>query len=166
MRKAMGWACLFVIGCVLTSQAVVIHWSTDGVPAGATSAQLVYVSGGVPSYAGNAIANGSELGDVVSGLAVTPAGVGEQSTTDSTRSQGAYYVVLFKTVGEATYYSYGLTSLAYNDTTAITYNEMAPATGVFTPGSFSGWAPIPEPGTAVLLCLGVAAAALRRKQRV
>lgn len=165
MRKASVWFFVFAIGFAFTSQAVVIHWATDSLPSGATSAQLVYVSSGGPAYANNAISSGVELGDPVSGLALTPAGVGEQSTTDSERTTGAYYVVLFKTVDDVTYYSYGTTSLAYNDTSAITADEMAPATGVFSPGSFSAWEAVPEPGAAALLCLGGAALALRRKQR-
>lgn len=168
MKKAIVMAFLLALGWAFTSQAVVIDWATDGVPDGASSAILVYVSdGSTPSYTGGSIANGTELGSAVSGLAITPDGVGEQSTTDSTtRNSGAYFVVLFKTVDDVTYYSYSTTSLVYSDTSAITSDAMTPASGVFSPSSFSTWTTVPEPGSVVLLCLGGAALALRRKQRV
>ncbi len=165
MRKAFLVACFLVLGCTLTSQAVVIHWSTDGVPSGTTSATLVYVSSGeAPTYSGGTLSNGTALGDPVSGLAITPLGVGEQSTTDAAQSQGAYYVVLFDDSGN---FSYSGTSILYNDTTFITTDEMAPASGVFSPAEagFSTWAPVPEPSVAMLLVAGAAIAALRRRKR-
>jgi len=163
MKKVIGLAFLLVVGSVLTSQAVVIHWATDGLNGGASSAVLVYVSSGNPSYAGGTIATGTEVGSRVSGLAITPDGVGEQGTVDSTaRSGGNYYVVLFKTVDSIDYFSYS-TSVA--DTSAITSDLLAPATGVFTPSNFSEWTAVPEPCAAALLGLGAAVIALRRRQR-
>lgn len=166
MRNAIIGAFLIAVGFVWTSQAVVIHWATEGVPAGTLSAQLVYVSSGSPAYAADAISNGSEIGDAVSGLAITPLGVGEQATTDAaTRTQGAYFVVLFRDNAGQTEYSYSSSSLAWNDPDSITQDEMTPATSVFNPGTFSGWAPIPEPTSVALLGLGAAALALRRRKR-
>jgi len=166
MKKAILVSCLLAFGCVWRAQAVVISWATDGVPSGTTSAQLVYVSSGNPVYTAGSLSNGEAVGGLVSGLAVTPAGVGEQSTTDgSTRIEGAYYVVLFDASGN---YAYSLSGLAYNDTDAITYDEMAPATGTFLVDGdtgFSGWTPVPEPSTAMLLTFGAAVAALRRRKR-
>jgi hypothetical protein len=158
-------AVLFAVGCALTSQAVVIHWAVDVPADGTQSAQLVYVSSGTPAYADDVISNGTELGGLVSGLAVTPAGIGEQSTTDAARGQGAYYVVLFRDNAGQNEYAYSLTALAFDDTSAITYDAMAPATSLFNPGSFSNWTPVPEPSSAALLCLGAAALSLRRRKR-
>jgi len=166
MKKVIGLAFLLVVGSVLTSQAVVIHWATDGLNGGASSAVLVYVSSGEPSYAGGTIAGGTEVGSRISGLAITPDGVGEHGTVDSTaRSGGNYYVVLFKTDGGIDYFSYGTTGISVTDPNYITSDAMAPAQGVFTASSFSGWTPVPEPCAAALLGLGAAAIALRRRQR-
>jgi len=158
-------AVIFAVGSALTSQAVVIHWAVDAPAEGTTAARLVYVSSGVPEYADDVIANGTELGSLVSGLAVTPAGIGQQNTTDSTRSQGGYFVVLFRDNAGQTEFAYSITALAYNDSSAITYDAMAPATGLFNPGSFSNWMPVPEPGSLALFGLGAAALALRRRKR-
>jgi len=158
-------AVLLAVGGVLTSQAVVIHWAVDTPLAGTASAQLVYVSSGTPAYAHDVISNGTELGDAVSGLAITPAGIGEQSTADSARLQGAYYVVLFRDNGGQLEYAYSTTALLYNDSVAITDDALTPALGVFNPEGFTGWAPVPEPGSAALLCFGAAALALRRRKR-
>ena len=166
MRNAFFVACCLVLGCVLTSQAVVIHWSTDSVPSGTTSATLVYVSSGVPpTYTDGTLSNGSTVGDAVTGLAITPMGIGEQSATHAAQSQGAYYVVLFDASGN---FSYSGTSIAYNDTTFITTDEMAPSSAVFNAAGGSGfsvWAPVPEPSVAMLLVAGAAMAALRRRKR-
>jgi len=167
MSKASILGFLVAVGCVWTSQAVVIHWATDGAPpSGTASAQLVYVSSGTPAYAANVISSGEEIGGAVRGLAITPLGVGEQATTDAaTRTQGAYYVVLFRDNNGQTEYAYSTTSLAWNDGNAITFDEMAPADGVFSPSGFSNWAPIPEPSALALFGLGAAVVALRRRKR-
>ena len=164
MRKAIVVSFSLAIGCAFTSQAVVIHWAVDNPQSGTSSAILVYVSSGAPTYADGAIANGVELGTAVSGLAITPAGIGEQATTDATpRSTGNYYVVLFNDLSQ-----YSVSSaLAYNDASALTYDAMAPLSGSgFNPSSFGDWTAVPEPSTATLLCLGAAAAILRRRKRV
>ena len=166
MKKAFLVSLLLALGCVWSSQAVVIHWSTDGYDglSGATSAVLVYVSDGSnPVYTDGVLTTGTAVSGTVSGLALTPAGVGEQSTTTATPSQGAYFVLLFNDNNQ---YAYS-TALAWNDTSwgAYTVDELAPATGVFAPDTFSDWTAVPEPSTALLLVIGAAAAALRRKQR-
>jgi hypothetical protein len=168
MKNRLCMAFMFVICAVFSAQAVVIHWSVDTYPSSGnvTSAQLVYVSDGTaPAYANGVISNGSEIGDEVSGLAITPNGIGEQNTEDSTRSSGAYYVVLFDS--NTSKYTYGLTSLAYNDSDSITEDVYTPATSVYdaSAGGFSSWEPVPEPGSAALLALGMVALALRRKKR-
>lgn len=165
MRNAICMAVLLAVGCAMTSQAVVIHWAVDVPSAGTASAQLVYVSSGVPVYTDDVISNGTLVGDEVSGLAVTPAGIGEQSATDAARGQGGYYVVLFRNNAGQTEYAYSTTALEYNDTASITSDAMAPATSLFNPGSFSNWTPVPEPSSMALLCLGAAAVALRRRKR-
>ncbi len=168
MRKTIVLALLLACGGACMSHAVVIHWATDGVPANTASAMLVYVSADStpPAYAGGVISTGVELGDEVSGLAITPAGIGEQTTSDVMRSSGAYYIVLFDSAGN---YAYSLNGLAYDNTTAITSDEFAPASGSFTvdgSSGFSVWTPVPEPSTAMLLMVGAAVAALRRRKHV
>jgi hypothetical protein len=168
MKKTFLVALLLAAGGVLTSQAVVIHWATDGY-GGASygdvgSAFLVYVSSGTPAYAGDVLTNGEIIGGEVTGLPISPGGVWQQDAADGTpRSAGAYYVVLLHTGGAQ--YSYSTTALVWNDTTSITWDEMAPAPGVFAPDGFTPWAPIPEPGAAALLAVGAAVAALRRRKR-
>ena len=167
MKKAICMAFLLAVGSVLTSQAVVIHWAVDVPMSGTTSAVLVYVADGTaPQVTGfNTIANGETL-DTVSGLAVTPAGIGEQATTDAaTRSSGSYYIVLFNQELSS---SYSWTPLAYDDASSITDDVLAPAQSLFDPpgGGFTNWANVPEPSSLMLLCVGAAVAALRRGKRV
>lgn len=176
MKKAFLLACLLAVGCVWTSHAIVIHWATDGYDGltGVTSASLVYISANneTPVYnTSGVLQNGQVIADVPSDITFTPAGIAEHMTTDSnysSYSSGSYFVVLFKQDGSTLYYSSSDTYLAYNDTTwdAYTADEMAPAQGVFSPSTFGDWAVVPEPSTALLLVLGTAAAALRRKIRV
>ena len=167
MKKVIVVAFLIAVGFAWTSQAVVIHWATEGAPAGTLSAQLVYVSSGAPAFTDDLLSNGSQIGSAVSGLAITPLGVGEQSTTDaSLRSQGAYFVVLFRDNAGQMEYAYSTASMAYNNTESVTSDAMAPAPNVFSPGTFSSWAPIPEPGSAAVLSVGAAALAMRRRKRV
>jgi hypothetical protein len=166
MTKRIGVFLLCVAGWALTSQAVVIHWATSGLASGATSAALVFIADGTPSYALGTLANGEQIDETVSGRAITPTGVGEQESTDAaTRTTGAYYVVLFKTADGVTYYSSSSESLVYNDTSAITGDATVPADGVFTARSFSEWAAVPEPCGAALLAMGAAVLALRSRTR-
>jgi hypothetical protein len=161
MKKTMGFVFVTVLLAALSAKAVVIHWAVSDLPAGATSAQLVYVSSGVPTFANDALSNGENVGSLVSGLAVTPLGIGEQSTSDgTTRLAGNYYVVLFNNSSQFAY----STALAYDNTTFISQDEFTPATGTFDPASFSSWAPVPEPGSIAMLALGVGLLALRRKR--
>jgi hypothetical protein len=169
MRKIVVLALSLVFGGVCASQAVVIHWSAGGVPVGTSSATLVYVSdGSLPVYANGVVANGVELGGMVEGLAITPTGIGEQSATDVVRSSGAYYVVLFDDSGN---YAVSNEYLAYNDSAVAGHPDaLYPWTGDGSPpdlglSDFSGWAPVPEPSVAMLLAVGAAVAALRRKRR-
>ena len=156
MRKTIVLALLLACGGACMSHAVVIHWATDGVPANTASAMLVYVSADStpPAYAGGVISTGVELGDEVSGLAITPAGIGEQTTSDVMRSSGAYYIVLFNyTLGQ---YAVSSSALAWNDAAAISTSEFDIITDYFTPSTFTDWANVPEPGTAMLLMVGAA----------
>jgi len=56
--------------------------------------------------------------------------------------------------------------LAWNDTASISTSEFDIITDYFTPNSFTGWAPVPEPSTAMLLVVGAAVAALRRRKHM
>jgi len=172
MKKTCWIALVLALGVAWTSQAVVIHWATDGYGILSSedvgSAVLVYISNGAaPVYTAGTLSNGETLGTPVTGSPpITSSGVWEQSTTDGTpRSSGAYYVVLFNDAG--TQFAYSTDALAYNDTTwqAFSPDEMTPALGAFTPNAFSAWAPVPEPGSALLLAMGAAAIALRRRRR-
>lgn len=165
MRKTLLVSFILAIACVLTSQAVVISWASDALPVGTTSARLVYVlSGAPPVYAFGALYNtdDKELGDAATGGAIDVPFLLPQETTDITRGAGAYYVVLFNNAGQ---YAVSTTSLLYNDTEVIRSDELAPG-GVFSPGAFGAFANVPEPSTAMLLCLGAAAAVLRRRKQV
>ncbi len=145
MKKALIILLLAACGMVKTSQAVVISWASEALPDGTTSASLVYVSeeGGDPIVIATA-----------SGYAIDGSYLYEQTSTDSTtRSSGYYYVIAY--VGAASYES--VEQLAYNDSKVST-SEMDPAETFLV--TF-----VPEPGIATLLCIGAAAAALRRKQR-
>lgn len=168
MKKAFLVSLLLVLGCVMSSQAVIITWSTDGYDglSGVTEAVLVYVSSGsAPVYTTDfAITTGQEVGAHVAGLAITPAGVGEQSSELTPNpTQGAYYIVLFNDNNQYAYSS----ALAYNDTLwdALTYDVMAPASGSFDANSFTTWITVPEPGSALLLAVGAAVVALRRRKK-
>jgi len=164
MKKTFCFAIVFMLFAAVSAKAVVIHWAVTDLPSGATSAQLVYVSTGVPAFSNDVLSNGENVGSLVSGLAVTPLGIGEQNTSDGTsRGAGSYFIVLFNGSSEFSYSS----ALAYNDTTYITSDELSPATDTFDPGSgtFSAWAPVPEPGSATMFALGAALLAMRRRRR-
>lgn len=170
MKNRLCIAFMFVICAAFSVQAVVIHWSVDNYPTSGsvTSAQLVYVSDGfAPVYTTGSITHGTKIGSAVSGLAITPAGVGEQNTVDSTaRTAGAYYVVLFDS-SASSWYAYGTASLAYDNSDSITPDAFTPATSVYdaSNGSTGGFTVVPEPGSAALLALGMVALALRRKRQ-
>lgn len=151
---------LAAIGLASASHAVIISWAVTAPYAGATSAELVYVSSGVPTASGaTTLANGTPIG---SSASVMPWGVGEQASIDpATETIGNYYVVLFN---GANLLAYSTTPLAPGDGTYITFNEMAPATDVFDP-STGGWTSIPEPCSMSLLCVGAAAMAIRRRKK-
>lgn len=162
MRKAFLGVVLAVLG-VLTSQAVVISWAGENLPAEATSARLVYITTGeAPSFAtGGVLQNGSDLA-TASGYAIDGGQLFAQMTTDgATRSSGAYYIVLFNS--DVSQYAVGNLIIDYN-ASGLGTSELDPG-NVFTATGFTGWTPVPEPTSAALLCLGAAALALRRRKK-
>lgn len=168
MKKTVAIALLLTVVCALTSQAVVIGWAAENLPAGTGYARLVYVaSGAQPALDGNGQwASGTEeLGSLVSGAAIDGNSLYPQSTTDATtREIGAYYVVLFDSANEN--YAVSSTSIAYNNGPMISAGEFDPITAYFTPNGFTAWSAVPEPSVAMLLAAGAAAAALRRRKNV
>lgn len=164
MKKTVLTACLVFLTGVLASQAVVIGWAAEGVPAGTQYASLVYVANGVaPTITDNVWSAGAESiawnVNAFEGTTLMP-----QETTDATRSAGAYYVVLFNyTLGQ---YAVSSSALAWNDAAAISTSEFDIIQDYFTPNAFSGWTAVPEPSTAMLLMVGAAVAALRRRKHV
>jgi len=166
MKKTVLTACLVFLTGVLASQAVVIGWAAENVPAGTQYASLVYVADGVaPTITDNVWSPGAEsLAWNVNAFEVTT--LMPQETTDATTRSGAgaYYVVLFNyTLGQ---YAVSTSALAWNDAAAISTSEFDIITDYFTPNAFSGWTAVPEPSTAMLLMVGAAVAALRRRKRV
>lgn len=168
MKKSVVIALLLTLGGVLTSQAVVIGWAADNLPAGTGYARLVYVtSGAQPVLDGNGQwASGTEaLGTLASGNAIDGNSLYMQSTTDATlRSEGAYYVVLFDSAYEN--YAVSTTAIAYNNGPSISQGEFDPITADFTPNTFIQMGVVPEPSVAMLLAVGAAVAALRRRKNV
>jgi len=166
MKKTVLTACLVFLTGVLASQAVVIGWAAENVPAGTQYASLVYVADGVaPTITDNVWSPGAESlawnVNAFEGKTLMP-----QETTDATTRSGAgaYYVVLFNyTLGQ---YAVSTSALAWNDAAAISTSEFDIITDYFTPNAFSGWTAVPEPSTAMLLMVGAAVAALRRRKRV
>jgi hypothetical protein len=166
MKKTVLTACLVFLTGVLASQAVVIGWAAENVPAGTQYASLVYVADGVaPTITDNVWSPGAESlawnVNAFEGTTLMP-----QETTDATTRSGAgaYYVVLFNyTLGQ---YAVSTSALAWNDAAAISTSEFDIITDYFTPNAFSGWTAVPEPSTAMLLMVGAAVAALRRRKRV
>ena len=167
MRKAVFSFALAALGSVMSAQAVVISWASETVLPGAASARLVYIDGGeLPVYAtGGVLQNTSPSADLAtaSGGAIDGVFLYEQTTTDNTlRDSGTYYVVLFNS--DVSQYKVSTASLAWNSPD-IGQNEMDAPTTFYA--SFTGdWTPVPEPSTAMLLCIGTAAALLRRRKRV
>ena len=166
MKKTVLTACLVFLTGVLASQAVVIGWAAENVPAGTQYASLVYVADGVaPTITDNVWSPGAESlawnVNAFEGTTLMP-----QETTDATTRSGAgaYYVVLFNyTLGQ---YAVSTSALAWNNAAAISTSEFDIITDYFTPSAFSAWTAVPEPSTAMLLMVGVAVAALRRRKRV
>lgn len=168
MKKTVAIALLMTAACALTSQAVVIGWAAENLPAETGYARLVYVaSGAQPVLDGNGqwSSGTEELGALASGAAIDGTSLYPQSTTDATtRSAGAYYVVLFDSANEN--YAVSTTSIAFNNGPSISAGEFDPITAYFTPNVFTGWSTVPEPSVALLLAVGSAAAALRRRNNV
>ena len=166
MKKTVLTACLVFLTGVLASQAVVIGWAAESVHADTQYASLVYVSGGnpPPKITDNVWSSGVESlawnVNAFEGTTLMP-----QETTDATtRNGGAYYVVLFNyTDGK---YAVSTTALNWDATAAISTSEFDIITDYFTPNTFSDWASVPEPSTAMLLVVGAAAAVLRRRKQV
>lgn len=165
MKKTVLTACLVFLTGVLASQAVVIGWAAENVLPGTQYASLVYVPDGVaPTITANVWSTGAESlawnVNAFEGSSLMP-----QETTDATtRSAGAYYVVLFNySSGQ---YAVSTSALAWNNAAAISTSEFDIIQDYFTPNAFSGWTAVPEPSTAMLLMVGAAVAALRRRKHV
>jgi hypothetical protein len=155
MKRAILFAAVLGLGIASSAQAVIVNWAATTSGQTYDSARLVYVSGGSfsPSYETVATASGGAL---MSG----GAGVYEQNSTDADgRSGGTYYVVLFNGANEVYRSTAGL---ADSDGSAITFDVMSPASGVFAPAD---WTPIPEPASGALFCIGAGILAWRRRKR-
>jgi hypothetical protein len=166
MKKSVLTACLVFLTGVLSSQAVVIGWAAENVLPGTQYASLVYVADGdAPTITDNVWSPGAESlawnVNAFEGTSLMP-----QETTDATTRSGAgaYYVVLFNyTLGQ---YAVSTSALAWNNAAAISTSEFDIITDYFTPSAFSAWTAVPEPSTAMLLMVGAAVAALRRRKHV
>jgi len=176
MKNKLMIAVLIGMGWVSVSHAVIITWAaeTTGEVVGSfTTAQLVYVAVGTwnsTDYLQTPGASGYTSVDTASGYGVD-AGAGivyDNLANDTTRSAGAYFVVLFNSGGDAVYRS--VQALAWNDAdyNAFAEDGMNPASGLFlaTGDERSGWAAVPEPNTVALLALGAAALAARRRRKL
>lgn len=168
MKKAGLVALLLTLGCVMTSQAVVIGWAAENLNANTAYARLIYVaSGSQPSLdgSGNWSDGVSMVSDYATGYAIDGTSLNPQQTTDlgERGESGKYFVVLFNT--GFTDYAVSTTSLAWDDQ-MIGTGDLDPVGGYFTPSTFTTWSTIPEPSTAMLLMVGAAVAALRRRKHV
>jgi len=171
MKKTLLASLLMVLGCALSSQAVVIGWAGENAHLDATSAILVYVpNGSAPTYdgtLGNLLNSAETVGTAASGDALYGGYIMPQETEDTaTRSgSGKYYVVLFKGGYYDQYYAVSTTSLNWDDPIISTDGDLDPISDYFTPTGFTAWGTVPEPSTAMLLVAGAAVAALRRRKR-
>ncbi len=163
MQKTIVLAFLLVIGCAFTSQAVVIHWAVTTPVDGALTAELFYVAPPPPFGTGAYTSIG--LAEALPTFTV-----GAQATTFEGAVVGGRYVIMLFKDG---YYAVSTSHLTYDDklnglthADAITTDSRYPAQGLFNPNEFSGWIAVPEPSAAMLLCIGAAAAVLRRRKRV
>lgn len=167
MRKLALITVLGIFGLAISAQAVVVHWAADtesNNPIYTYSvAKLVYVSDGARPETEAAVASATVV-DTASGNALFEgvgytAGVWERSASDSTRSSGKYYVVLFDG-GSAVGVSQN--GLDYNDTDAITFNPLNPALDAYVPDQ---WVPVPEPSTYALIAIGAVAMLWGRRRK-
>lgn len=157
--------------CASSAEAVVVHWfaETGSLLDGAASVQLVY------SSTGNLFDNtGSLVADPVGGIDYAAGypggtwpewGVGDDVTDNTARTAGGYYVLLLN----ADQSQYNAAYIAYDNTSFVetggsTDSPDYDATADLAAGHFSGWQAVPEPSSMVLLAMGAAVMALKRRR--
>ena len=166
--------CTWGSGALKTAASAEGGWSGTGVnTAGALVTMSVYLIDAA-TYESLASASQQELFDAystktadltgVNKNASTGALIGAVTLTDSDSFAGTEYAVVIAQYTDATYGDMYMAT-----TKATTFNSATAkgsATGIFTGAGMANWqaAAVPEPTSGLLLLLGMAGLALRRKQ--